>query len=63
MKQYIYRGDKLTDPTLKERSCTAVLAETGKCIRGGNGNILVRFDTGELVVVVGRRLKTIKSEL
>jgi len=58
--EYTYRGDKLTDPRLKEQRCSAVRRPDGKCIRGKNGNMLVRFAGGEMVVVLGRQLRKIK---
>ena len=33
----------------------------GKCIRGKNGNMLVEFETGEKVVVLGRLLRKAKK--
>lgn len=42
-RNYIYLGDKYSDPTLKGTQCAAVLNEAGKGIRGRNGNILVGF--------------------
>lgn len=44
MVTYTYHGDRLTDPRLKKRECTAVRRADGKCIRGRNGNFLVDFD-------------------
>ncbi|QMW06337.1 hypothetical protein [Spirosoma foliorum] len=57
MKRYQYLGDRMTDPTLKDQSCTAVLQENGKCIRGKNGNMLVVFDSGRTANVIGRLLR------
>lgn len=57
--EYTYLGDRLTDPRLKGKQCTAVRSN-GKCIRGKNGNMLVRFASGESVVVLGRQLRKIK---
>lgn len=59
---YTYRGDRLTDPRFKGQRCAAVRRPDGrgslKCIRGRNGNMLVRFmETGETVVVLGRQLR------
>lgn len=58
-QQYIYLGDTLTDPALKGAQCTAVLRADGKCVRG-SGNMLVRFDDGRVVVVIGRLLRKVK---
>ena len=58
--EYTYRGDKLTDPRLKGQHCSAVRRADGKCIRGKNGNMLVRFASGETAVVLGRQLRKIK---
>lgn len=59
--QYLYLGDKFTDPKYKGSTCAAVRRPDGKCIRGKNGNMLVEFSWGEKVVVVGRLLRKIKS--
>jgi hypothetical protein len=56
---YIYHGDRYTDPALKKQPCEAVRRADGKCIRGRNGNMLVRFESGP-AVVVGRLLRKIK---
>jgi len=58
--EYTYLGDRLTDPRLKGQACSAVRRPDGKCIRGKNGNMLVRFACGETVVVLGRLLRKIK---
>jgi hypothetical protein len=60
--EYTYRGDKLTDPRLKGQPCSAVRRPDGKCIRGKNGNMLVRFARSETVVVLGRQLKKIPEK-
>ena len=62
MRQYIYKGDKLTDNTIKGRSCLAVLRPDGKCIRGRNGNMLVVVGKKK-IVVLARQLRKIKAEL
>lgn len=61
MKQmeYIYHGDKLTDPALKKQPCKAV-RRNGKCIRGRNSNMLVEFASGVQVVIMARTLRKIK---
>jgi hypothetical protein len=55
--QYVYRGDRWTMAWLRGRCCEAVRRPTGKCIRGKNGNMLVRFTSGEVCVVLGRQLR------
>jgi hypothetical protein len=57
--KYIYLGDRLTDEKLKDKKCESVLRQNGKCIRGKNGNMLVKFETGN-VVVIARLLRKIK---
>jgi hypothetical protein len=47
MKRYTYLGDRMTDLALKGQACSAVLLEDGKCIRGRNGSMLIRFDAGQ----------------
>lgn len=59
MYEYIYNGDRFTNPALKGKSCKAVRRQDGRCIRGKNGNMLVDFD-GVLVNVIGRQLRKIK---
>lgn len=61
MTEYTYLGDRLTDPRLKGQQCTAV-RRNGKCIRGKNGNMLVRFTSEETVVVIGRMLRKIQEK-
>jgi hypothetical protein len=53
---YIYRGDRYTDVKYKMEPCQPVLTSTGKCIRGKNGNMLVSFQSGT-VVVLARQLR------
>jgi hypothetical protein len=55
MSDYIYLGDRLTDPLLKGRACNAIWRE-GKCIRGRMGTMLVSFD-GIIHNVIARRLR------
>lgn len=55
---YLYRGDRMTDPTYKDQICKAVLRNDGKCIRGKNGNMLVTFD-GIKVNVIARQLRKV----
>lgn len=56
-RNYIYLGGKYSDPALKGAQCTAVLNDDRKCIRGRNGSMLVRFETGRVAVVIGRLLR------
>lgn len=58
---YKYLGDRLTDPELKGKTCEAVKRENGKCIRGKNGSMVVRFDSGREANVIGRLLRKIKT--
>jgi hypothetical protein len=53
---YIYRGDRYTDNRYKIQPCLPVLSNAGKCIRGKNGNMLVSFQSGT-VVVLARQLR------
>lgn len=57
--EYIYLGDRFTDPQLKGKECRAVRRQDGKCIRGKNGSMLVTFE-GRPVVVIARLLRKIK---
>lgn len=59
MTRYTYLGDRMTDPTLKGATCTAVRRPDGKCIRGKNGNMLVIFESGRVATVIGRLLRKI----
>lgn len=52
----MFLGDRWTDPDLKNRPCTAVKKENGKCVRGRNANMLVEI-YGVRHVVPGRRLR------
>ena len=54
--EYLYLGDRYTDPLLRRRPCSAV-RRNGKCIRGKNGSMLVRFADGSAVVIIGRLLR------
>ena len=53
---YLYRGDRYTDDKYKLQPCSPVLSNTGKCIRGRNGNMLVSFSSGT-VVILARQLR------
>lgn len=59
--EYIYLGDRHTDPAYKGQPCAAV-RRNGKCIRGRNGNMLVRFSDGRVVNVVARLLRKVKKQ-
>ncbi len=54
---YIFLGDRFTDIGLKNNKCNAVKRNNGKCIRGKNANMLVKFENGLIHNVPGRRLK------
>jgi hypothetical protein len=56
---YLYLGDRLTDDRLKGQRCEAVKRADGKCVRGKNGSMLVRFEDGSTQVVLGRRLRKV----
>ncbi len=55
--RYIYLGDRLTRPDLKGQPCDPVLRADGRVIRARNRNQLVRFASGALCIVAGRRLR------
>ena len=58
MQRYTYKGDRLTDSTLKGATCTAVRNERGKCVRSHvNGSMLVEFENGRMATVIGRLLR------
>ena len=59
---YRYHGDRFTDPELKGQVCAAVRRSTGKCIRGKNGNMLVKFRSGRVAVVLARQLRKIVND-
>lgn len=63
MKYYTYLGDRMSDPTLKNQPCAAVLRADGRCIRGKNGSMLVIFDSGRTAVVIGRLLRKAFPEM
>lgn len=58
--EYIYLGDRNTDPLLKKKECAAVRRINNKCIRGRNGAMLVVFEDGKPRVIMGRLLRKIK---
>jgi hypothetical protein len=56
-RRYTYLGDRMTDPTLVGRRCTAVLRADDKCILGRSA-MLVLFDgEADPRVVQRRRLR------
>lgn len=61
MTGYVYLGDRLTAGYLRGGVCEAVRRTDGKCIRGRNGSMLVRFEWGETAVVMGRLLRKLKG--
>lgn len=55
--EYRYLGDRNTDPGLKLQLCRAIRRTDGKCIRGKNGSMMVEFEDGRKMVIVGRLLR------
>ena len=56
--KFVYLGDKLTDPRLVDQECDPVLRADGQPAATPKRTLqLVRFADGELVVVLGRRLR------
>lgn len=53
--KYTYRGDRLS--AYRGCQCDPVLNAKGKCIRGRNGNMLVKMADGTQVVVLARLLR------
>lgn len=62
MTDYIYLGDRHTDPGLRRMPCSAVRRSDGKCIRGRNGSMLVVDTQGRQHIVIGRLLRKVKPE-
>lgn len=58
---YTYTGDRNTDKKYRGATCEAIRNSSGKCIRGRNGNMLVRFSDGAAAVVVARLLRKVKA--
>jgi hypothetical protein len=54
---YIYLGDRLTAPELKNQSCSAIRRQNGKCIRGRMSTMLVRLENGKVHNILARRLR------
>jgi hypothetical protein len=59
--EYVYLGDRNTNPAIKNKLCNAVRRHDGKCRRGKNGSMLVEFEGGEKHVVVGRLLRKVRT--
>jgi hypothetical protein len=59
--EYVYLGDRNTDPVWKRKSCSAIRRPDGKCIRGKNGAMMVAFEDGRKSVIVGRLLRRQKD--
>lgn len=57
--EYTYLGDRITDQHLKGKTCSAVRRSDGKCIRGKNGSMLIKFSGGAKAIVVARLLRKI----
>ncbi len=55
--RYVFLGDRLSRPDLAGRPCDPVRHPDGRVVRGRNRNALVVFDTGEVAVVPGGRLR------
>jgi hypothetical protein len=55
VRLYVYLGDRMSDPALRGRHCTAVLTGRGKCICG-RGAMLVLFVRETTPRVVLRRM-------
>jgi hypothetical protein len=58
--EYKYLGDRMTDKQYRGALCRALRRGDGKCIRGKNSNMLVRFESGETQIVMARLLRKIK---
>jgi hypothetical protein len=61
-RQYTYRGDHLTRPELRGARCSAVLRADGRCVCSRLGTMLVRMESGEVVNVLRRCLRTMKED-
>ena len=59
LTRYRYLGDRMTDAGLRGATCSAVRRRDGRCVRGKNGSMLVRFDDGRVAVVIGRLLRKV----
>jgi hypothetical protein len=57
---YRYRGDRGSRADVRGALCVAVRRADGRCVRGRNGNLLVRFvSTDTVAVVLGRQLRKV----
>ena len=59
---YIYLGDRMTDPGLKNCRCSALRRTNGKCIRSKIATMLVVFENGDIHVVLARRLRKMTKD-
>lgn len=59
--EYIYLGDKMTAPELKNKKCKAVRRADGKCIRSRLSTMLVEFEGNTKHNVLARRLLKINE--
>jgi hypothetical protein len=59
--EYKYLGDRLSDTKYRNALCSAVRRTDGKCIRARNGSMLVRWEDGNIGVVIGRLLRKLKT--
>lgn len=57
---YIYHGNKLTDPALKKTKCKAIRRPDGKCRRSPMSTMLVEFENGVQHIILARLLRKIK---
>ncbi len=56
--RYVYLGDRLTRPDLRDRLCNPVRLEDGRCIVSTSmATALVQFEDGTKSVVARRRLR------
>ena len=61
MRMYVYLGDRQTDPLLRGQRCIAVVRADGKCIRGRNGTMRVKFESGRIANIIGRLLRKVEQ--
>ena len=56
--RYVYLGDRLTRPDLRNRLCNPVRLDDGRCIvSSGMASALVEFEDASRSVVARRRLR------
>ena len=61
--RYTYLGDRLTDPRWVGQPCDPIRRSDGKCIVGRRPrNQLVKFSSGDELVVLARRLRLMKRD-